>query len=63
MPFRIGPMELVLVLLIVVIVFGVGKLPEVGSALGKGIRDFKKGLSGEGEKVEAAQDEAEAPKV
>ncbi len=63
MPFRIGPMELVLVLLIVVIVFGVGRLPEVGSALGKGIRDFKKGLSGEDEKAEAAQDEAKAPKV
>ncbi len=63
MPFRIGPMELVLVLLIVVIVFGVGRLPEVGSALGKGIRDFKKGLSGEDEKKEAPQDGAGAPKA
>jgi len=63
MPIRIGPMELVLVLLIVVIVFGVGKLPEVGSALGKGIRDFKRGLSGEDEKAEAPKDKPEAPKA
>jgi sec-independent protein translocase protein TatA len=40
MPF--GPWELALILGIVVIVFGVGKLPEVGGALGKGIREFKK---------------------
>jgi sec-independent protein translocase protein TatA len=68
MPFRIGPMELVLVLLIVVIVFGVGKLPEVGGALGRGIRDFKKGLSADDEKDEAkaeaeAEAKTEAPKV
>jgi sec-independent protein translocase protein TatA len=36
-----GPTELVLILAIVVIFFGVGKLPEVGSALGKGIRNFR----------------------
>jgi sec-independent protein translocase protein TatA len=38
----LGPGELVLILLIVVIVFGVGKLPEVGGALGKGIKEFRK---------------------
>ena len=37
-----GPWELVLILLIVVLVFGVGKLPQVGGALGKSIRNFKK---------------------
>ncbi len=64
MPFRIGPMELILVLLIVVILFGVGRLPEVGSALGRGIRDFKKGLSGsDDEKKEAPADQAETPKA
>ncbi len=40
MPF--GPWELALVLGIVIIVFGAGKLPEVGGALGKGIREFRK---------------------
>jgi sec-independent protein translocase protein TatA len=46
---RIGPLELAIILLIVVLVFGVGKLPELGSALGRGIRDFRKALSGEDE--------------
>lgn len=42
MPFNIGPTELILVLLVILIVFGVGRLPEVGGALGKGIREFRK---------------------
>jgi sec-independent protein translocase protein TatA len=37
-----GPMELIIVLFIVLILFGAGKLPEIGGALGKGIRNFKK---------------------
>lgn len=41
MPPGIGLPELVLVLFIVIIVFGVGKLPELGGALGKGIREFR----------------------
>ncbi len=36
-----GPTELILILAIVIIFFGVGKLPEVGSALGKGIKNFR----------------------
>jgi len=34
-------------MVIVVIIFGVGKLPEIGSALGKGIRNFKKSVNGD----------------
>ena len=37
----LGPMELIIVLVIVVLIFGAGKLPEIGGALGKGIREFK----------------------
>lgn len=37
-----GPWELVVILTIVVIIFGVGKLPEIGSGLGEGIKNFKK---------------------
>lgn len=44
---RFGPWEIVLVLAIILIVFGVGKLPEVGGAIGKGLRSFRKGQSGE----------------
>ena len=54
MPFKIGPWELGLILVIVLIVFGVGKLPQVGNAIGKGIRSFKRGASGE-------EDEEEKP--
>jgi sec-independent protein translocase protein TatA len=37
-----GPVELVLILAVVIIIFGVGRLPEVGGAIGKGIREFRK---------------------
>jgi sec-independent protein translocase protein TatA len=43
-------MEIVLILLIVLIVFGVGKLPQVGGAIGKSIREFRKAKEGEDEK-------------
>ncbi len=41
MPFRLGPMELIIVLVIVMVIFGVGKLPQVGGAMGKAIREFR----------------------
>ncbi len=47
---NLGPFELLIVLTIVVIFFGVGRLGEVGGALGKAIREFRKAASGEGEK-------------
>ncbi len=40
----LGTGELVLILVIVLIIFGVGKLPDIGAGLGKGIRNFKKGI-------------------
>jgi sec-independent protein translocase protein TatA len=46
---RLGPWEIGLILLIILIVFGVGKLPQVGNALGKSIRSFKKAQSGDDE--------------
>jgi sec-independent protein translocase protein TatA len=47
-----GPWEIALILVIILIVFGVGKLPQVGSALGKGMRAFKRGQQGEDEQAE-----------
>ena len=41
----IGPMELIIILVIVIIIFGVGRLTEIGGALGKGIREFRKASS------------------
>ncbi len=46
MPFRFGPWEIGLILVVILIVFGVGKLPQVGGAMGKGLREFRKARSG-----------------
>ena len=42
----VGPTELLLILLIIVIIFGARRLPELGKGLGEGIRNFKKGFGG-----------------
>ena len=42
--FGLGSTELIIILVLVLVVFGAGKLPEIGGALGKGIRSFKKGI-------------------
>ena len=49
---RFGIWEIVLILVIILIIFGVGKLPQVGNAIGKGLRAFKRGQSGEEEEKE-----------
>jgi sec-independent protein translocase protein TatA len=59
---RIGPWEIILILVIVLIIFGAGKLPQVGSALGKGIRSFKRGVSGDEDADEEEAEEEKAPK-
>jgi sec-independent protein translocase protein TatA len=45
-----GIWELLLVLLIILLVFGAARLPQIGESLGKAIRNFRKGLSGEEDK-------------
>lgn len=42
--FRIGPMELVIIFLIVLVLFGAKRLPEIGQGLGKGIINFKRAM-------------------
>ncbi len=51
---RIGPMELIIILVIILIIFGAGKLPEIGGAIGKGIRNFRRSSSGEEDETEKA---------
>ena len=61
MPFRMGPWEIGLILVIILIVFGVGKLPQVSGAIGKGLRAFKRGQSGE-EEEESAEERPQVKK-
>ncbi len=53
---NLGPTELTIILVLVIIVFGVGKLPEVGGALGKSIKEFRKNSDDPDEKLK--QEEA-----
>ena len=55
--FGLGTTELLIILVLVMVIFGAGKLPQVGSSLGKGLRNFKKGVS------EADEDDIEEAKV
>ena len=52
----IGTTELIIILVIVVLLFGIGRISKVGSELGKGIRSFKEGLKGEDD-----EDKSEKP--
>ncbi len=49
MPFKIGPIEIVLILVIIFIIFGAGRLPQLFEMIGKGVRSFTSGKKGEGD--------------
>lgn len=49
---NLGPMELIVILIIVVLLFGVNKIPKLGKGVGEGIRNFKESLRGEPQKKE-----------
>ncbi len=57
---NVGPLELAIVLIIALVVFGPKRLPELGRSLGKGIREFRGSVSGESDE-ESAPQEAIAP--
>jgi sec-independent protein translocase protein TatA len=60
----LGPTELILILVIIVIFFGVGRLPEVFGAVGKGLREFRKNATDETKNSErSVADEDEEEKV
>lgn len=42
---NIGPLELLMILVIVLVIFGAKRVPEIGASIGKGIREFKRNLS------------------
>ena len=57
----IGPWELVVILLVIVIIFGVGKLPEVGTGLGAAIKNFKRAMQDPNDSDKSSSSEKERP--
>ena len=55
MPFRMGPWEIGLILVVILIIFGVGKLPQASGAIGKGLRAFRQGQRGEEDEDEGEE--------
>jgi len=55
-----GPWEIALILVIILIVFGVGKLPQAASAIGKGLRAYRRTVNGEDEDDKEGTPEAES---
>ena len=51
----LGPMELIVILIIVILIFGVNKIPQLGKGLGEGIRNFKKAFRADTEEKEKSQ--------
>ena len=61
--FGIGFPELIVIMVVALLVFGPGKLPEIGNALGKGIRDFKKAFEGVEDDPKTIETKPESPKA
>src|SRR6266566_6016699 len=55
MPFGIGPLELIIVLVIVLVIFGPKRLPQLGKSLGSGMREFKDAVTGKNKDDEPAE--------
>ncbi len=53
--FHLGTTELIILLVIILLLFGVGRISKIASELGKGINSFRSGLKGEEEPVEAGE--------
>lgn len=57
----VGPTELLLIVLIIVIIFGARRLPELGKSLGEGIKNFKKSIGGKEQEPKPPKDESSPP--
>lgn len=59
--FGLGVPELIIILVVALIVFGPGRLPEIGGAIGRGIRDFRKAFEGKDEEPKKVETKSDAP--
>lgn len=62
MPFNLGPMEMVFVMLVLLLLFGAKRLPELGSGIGKGIREFKRTMRDVNDAVIPEQAQQQLPR-
>lgn len=56
MPFNIGMTEMIVILVVVLLIFGAKRLPEIGASMGKGIREFKRSIKDVRQSVEEPDD-------
>jgi sec-independent protein translocase protein TatA len=56
---QIGIFELIIILVVILVIFGVGRLPEVGGALGRGIREFRDAQSGDDDSPPSSSEKKE----
>jgi sec-independent protein translocase protein TatA len=61
MPFRLGAPELIIILVIVLLIFGIGRVGKIGGELGRGISEFRKSLQGGEPKPPESQDASKKP--
>ena len=62
MPFGIGPLEIAILLIVALLVFGPKRLPEMGRSLGRGMREFKDSITGKDGDDERLDPELPAPR-
>jgi sec-independent protein translocase protein TatA len=62
LPFGIGPLELILVLAIILLIFGPKRLPGLGRSLGAGMREFKDSITGKSREDEDAESTPQLPR-
>ena len=61
MPFNLGMSELLVILVLVLLVFGAKRLPEIGNSMGKGLREFKRSLKDVQDSIESGPNDISPP--
>jgi len=62
-PMRLGFGEILIILVVVLLIFGANKIPQLGDALGKGIKNFRKATGGEDDSIDVTPPKADAEKL
>ena len=60
---NIGPLELLMILVIVLVIFGAKRVPEIGASIGKGIREFKRNISDVDRQIKEPEREARSERL